>query len=137
MITLDQYVGIWHTSPDWTDARALNATRLLSACCALEAEMAAGGVRFPDNPATRSGVSGQTYGGFRPQACPIGAERSNHKQGLAVDRYDPGDKIDLWCMAHPDRLERHGIWIEHADATLGWSHWQIVPPRSGARIFRP
>mgnify|MGYP000092967363 FL=1 len=137
MITLNQYAGIWRTSQDWTPEREQNATKLLAACCALEVEMANGGVRFPDNPTTHSGVSGQTYGGFRPQACPIGAEKSNHKQGLAVDRYDPGDLIDAWCMAHQDRLAFHGIWIEHPDATLGWSHWQSVSPRSGNRVFRP
>lgn len=137
MITLNQYVGPHRESPDWTDEREQNATKLLAACCALEVEMARGGVKFPDNPATHSGVSGQTFGGFRPQDCPIGAPNSNHKEGRAVDRYDPDGIIDLWCMAHLDRLQAHGIWLEHPDSTAGWSHWQSVPPKSGNRVFRP
>lgn len=137
MISLNQYVGVHRQSPDWTIARQQNASNLLKACAALEAEMARAGVLFPDNPATKSGVSGQTYGGFRPQDCSIGAPASSHKEGLAVDRYDPRGEIDAWCMAHPDRLAFHGIFIEHASATPGWSHWTIKSPRSGNRIFMP
>lgn len=137
MITLNQYIGPHRESPDWTDEREQNATKLLAACCALEVEMARGGVKFPDNPATHSGISGQTFGGFRPQDCPVGAPNSNHKEARAVDRYDPEGIIDLWCMAHLDRLQAHSIWLEHPDATVGWSHWQSVPPRSGSRVFRP
>ena len=137
MITLNQYVGIHRDSPDWTPAREQNATRLLAACCALEVEMARGGVKFPDNPKTKSGVSGETFGGFRPQSCPIGAPNSRHKQGQAVDRYDPDGKIDAWCMAHQDRLAAHGIWLEAPESTPGWSHWQSVGVPSGNRVFYP
>lgn len=137
MITLSQYAGKWRTSPDWNADVEANALRLLTSVNALEAEMARMGVRFPDNPATRSGISGSLYGGFRPQACPIGAEKSNHKQGKAVDRYDPGNMIDDWLMAHQDRMAVHGIWIESPDNTDGWSHWQSVPPNSGNRVYRP
>lgn len=137
MITLTQYVGPHRSHPDWTPAREQNATRLLAACCALEVEMARGGVGFPDNPHTKSGVSGQTFGGFRPQDCPQGAPNSNHKEGRGVDRYDPRGEIDAWCMAHQDRLAAHGIWIEHASATPGWSHWQSVAPKSGNRAYYP
>ena len=137
MITLNQYVGPHRASPDWTPTREQNATKLLAACCALEVEMARGGVSFPDNPATKSGVSGQTFGGFRPQDCPIGAPNSSHKEGLAVDRYDPRGEIDAWCMAHIDRFEKHGIYIEHPSATPGWSHWTIRAPKSGNRAFYP
>lgn len=137
MITLNQYVGPHRSSHDWTPEREQNATRLLAACVALEVEMARGGVAFPDNPKTLSGVSGTTFGGFRPQDCPIGAPNSSHKEGLAVDRYDPRGEIDVWCMAHQDRLAAHGIYIEHPSATPGWSHWTIKAPRSGNRVFYP
>jgi len=137
MITLAQYVGAHKDPPDWTPARQENATKLLAACAALEVEMARGGVTFPDSPRTKSGVSGSTFGGFRPQDCPIGAPNSAHKEGLAVDRYDPFGKIDEWCMAHPSRLEHHGIYIEHPSATPGWSHWSTKAPRSGNRVFYP
>lgn len=137
MITLNQYVGIHRASPDWTPLREQNATKLLAACCALEVEMARGGVKFPDNPKTKSGVSGETFGGFRPKNCPIGASSSLHKQGQAVDRYDPHGEIDAWCMAHLDRLAHYGIWLEHPAATPTWSHWQSVGVPSGNRVFRP
>jgi hypothetical protein len=137
VITLSHYAGKWRTSPDWTTDIEQNALRLLTSVNALEAEMARGGIRFPDNPKTNNGISGELYGGFRPQDCPIGAPLSNHKTGKAIDRYDPHGLIDAWCMAHQDRIAWHGIWIEHPDATPGWSHWQSVSPRSGNRVFKP
>jgi hypothetical protein len=137
MITLAQYVGPHKDSPDWNLVRQGNAKRLLEACAALEAEMVAEGIKFPDNPKTGSGVSGETFGGFRPQACPIGAPRSSHKDGLAVDRYDPAGQIDAWCMENIDRLEAHGICIEHPSKTPHWSHWTIKRPGSGKTVFYP
>jgi hypothetical protein len=137
VITLAEYVGQHSTSRDWTPERKANAERLLAACAALEAEMVADGVTFPINPATKSGVSGQTLGGFRPQNATQGAPNSSHKLGLAVDRYDPKGDIDAWLMAHLDRMEAHGIYIEHPSATAGWSHWTIKAPGSGRRVFYP
>lgn len=137
MITIEQYVGPHADSPDWTKENQANAAKLLLACDALEAEMVADGINFPDNPATKSGVSGKTFGGFRPQDCPQGAANSSHKKALAVDRYDPKGEIDAWCMLHKDRLEAHGIYIEHPSATNGWSHWTIKAPGSGNRVFMP
>lgn len=137
MITKEQYVGLWATSPDWTPERQANADVLLEKSAALEAEMMADGVQFPDNPKTTSGISGEVYGGFRPQSCPIGAPHSNHKEGRAEDRFDPKGEIDAWCMAHQDRLQFHGIYIEHPEKTPTWSHWQSVPPSSGNTVFWP
>lgn len=137
MITIQQYVGPHDASPDWMPATVANAERLLAACARLEALAVADGVVFAENPATGCGVSGLTFGGFRPKNCPQGAQKSNHKKGLAVDRYDPDNKIDAWCMKNLDKLEECGIWIEHPSATDGWSHWQCVPPKSGNRVFYP
>ena len=137
MITLAQYVGPHRQSKDWTIERQFNAQRLLAACLALETEAALAGIEFPINPATKSGVSGQTFGGFRPQDCPQGAPNSSHKEGLAVDRYDPKGEIDKWCMSNQDALIKCGIYLEHPDATPGWSHWTTRAPRSGNRVFHP
>lgn len=137
MITLEQYVGSHNDSPDWTPACEARAAILLKACAALEDEMAADGVEFPDNPATGSGVSGQTFGGFRPQDCPQGASNSAHKTGEAVDRYDLTGRIDAWLMAHQGRLVAHGLYIEHPSATVHWSHWTTRAPGSGNRVFYP
>lgn len=137
MISLNQYVGAWATSPDWTMERGKNAIRLLAAMGPLEAALCALGVKFPQNPKTGSQISGELYGGFRPQACPIGAVHSSHKEGLAVDRYDPDGQIDKTLMAHQDLLVKCGIYIEHPDSTPGWSHWTIKAPSSGHHVFYP
>lgn len=137
MITLEQYVGKLAKSLDWTPKRQANARRLLACCEKLETIMLADHIVFHDNPVTGNGVSGEQYGGFRPQSCTIGAPRSNHKEGLAVDRYDPDGKIDEWCLAHLEELEECGIWLESPEYTKHWSHWQCVSPKSGRRIFIP
>jgi len=137
MITLNQYVGVWREHPDWTPTMEQNATKFLASCCALEVEMAKSGVAFPDNPKTKSGISGEVYGGFRPKDCPIGSSKSSHKQARGVDRYDPYGNIDEWCMQHLDRLAVYGIYIEHPSATIGWSHWTDRAPPSGNRAFYP
>ncbi|MES2415089.1 MAG: hypothetical protein V4614_14880 [Pseudomonadota bacterium] len=137
MITLEEYVGPHGRSKDWSEVRKYNAVSLLEACDKLEAYAVADGVEFPENPVTKSGVSGQTFGGFRPQDCPQGAPNSSHKEGQAVDRYDPGNKIDDWCLANLEKLVECGIYIEHPTATVGWSHWTIRAPKSGRRVFYP
>lgn len=137
MISLQDYFGKWWDHPDVTEERKANAERLLACCEKLELIALADGVTFPDNPVTGSGVSGQTYGGFRPQDCPQGAPNSSHKEGLAVDRYDPSEAIDEWCLANLDELEQCGIYIEAPSKTVRWSHWTIRPPKSGKRVFLP
>ncbi len=140
MITGDEYFGPWKDHPDATEERRQNAILLLHACSALEYFALRDGIEFPDNPHTGSGVSGKTYGGFRPQDCPQGAPQSSHKEGMAVDRYDPEDLIDKWCMAHSEvggLLESCGIYIEHPSKTDGWSHWSTRRPKSGKRVFYP
>ena len=137
MITLTEYIGPHFDSCDWTEERQDNANRLLNACADLQTAMQDAGVKFPTNPSTGSGISGLTFGGFRPQTCTQGAFASSHKLGLAVDRYDPVGAIDDFLLKHPDWLETFGIYIEHPSATVGWSHWSIKPPGSGRHIFLP
>lgn len=137
MISLADYIGPWGNSPDWTSARQANAEKLLAAVNVLMGLAESDGVRFPTNVLTHSQISGAKYGGFRPQDCPQGAPHSNHKEGLAVDLFDPNGEIDAYCMAHLDKLELCGIWIEAPDSTPHWSHWSCVPPHSGNRVFIP
>jgi hypothetical protein len=137
MITLNQYAGPHSESPDFTPQRQFNATKLLAKCTSLQEEMEKDGVHFPINPNTKSQVSGQTYGGFRPKNCPIGSVNSAHKTGEAVDIYDPNGEIDKWCMSHVEILKNHGIHIEHPSATPGWSHWTDRAPPSGRQVFYP
>ena len=137
LLTLDQYFGPWRNHPDATKLRRENAVRLLWSVDHLAAIAAADGVVFKPNPKTGSIVSGQQYGGFRPQSCCEGAQNSSHKEGLAVDLYDPIGIVDAWCMRNFDHLEACGIYIEHPTATVGWSHWTIRAPGSGRRAFYP
>ena len=137
MITLTEYVGPHFDCDDWTDECQDNADRLLDACADLQRAMEDAGVHFPTNPITGSGISGQTYGGFRPQTCRQGAPNSSHKEGLAVDLYDPKGEIDAFLMKHLEWLVTYGIYIEHPSATTHWSHWSIKPPRSGLHVFHP
>jgi hypothetical protein len=137
MITLSQYAGKWAKHKDWTPERKANAAKLLEACDKLESLMAQDGVDFLDNPVTRNGISGATFGGFRPQECTIGAPSSSHKEGLGVDRYDPDGEIDMWCLANQGVLAECGIYIESPSKTRGWSHWTIRAPRSGRTVFLP
>ena len=108
-ITLAQYVGPWAKHPDLTPKRRDNAAHLLLAVARLEAHAVADGVTFHVNPKTGSGVSGSQYGGFRPQSCTQGSSKSAHKEGLAVDRFDPIGEIDAWCLQNLDVLELCGI----------------------------
>lgn len=137
MITYADYMGKWIGHPDATPVRVENVERLIDACLELYADAVADGVVFQINPVTGTQVSGALYGGFRPQSCTQGAPKSSHKEGLAVDWYDPDGSIDNWCLASLDKLEACGIYIEHPDATKGWSHWTIRSPKSGNRVFHP
>lgn len=137
MITLSDYMGKWLHHPDATLEAMENASDLLEACTKLYVMAKLDGVTFPINPVTGTQVSGAQYGGFRPQSCTQGAPKSSHKEGLAVDWYDPNGDIDAWCMANLDKLEACGIYIEHQDATKGWSHWTTRRPKSGHIVFHP
>ena len=81
--------------------------------------------------------------GWRPAAVNSttqgAAKRSNHMQGLAVDIADASGALDAWLgtAAGLAALGECELWAEAADATPTWCHVQIVPPRSGRRIFNP
>lgn len=137
MITIADYFGCWLCHPDVTETVMENAKKLLDACSQLEAMARYDNVDFPINSETNSQVSGDHYGGFRPQDCPIGAPKSAHKQGLAVDIYDPQGEIDSWCLENIGNLEMCGIYIESPTATHGWSHWSTRAPASGRHVFLP
>lgn len=79
--------------------------------------------------------------GWRPlsinTATPNAAKRSKHMTCCAIDIYDPDAQVDKWCMSNLPVLEKVGLWMEHPSATPGWSHWQIIPPKSRNRVFYP
>jgi len=143
MLTLKDYVSIHWKSDDWTADRQHNAMILLNLCGKLQAKMEESGIHFPINPKTGTTISGETFGGFRPQDCPIGAPHSAHKNGEAVDRYDPENLIDDFISKFDDGkggnslLEEFGLYREHPDSTPGWCHLTTRAPNSGHRTFIP
>jgi len=136
-ITETEYYGPYYGHPDVTAEVSANVSgKLLPAVNALLAEADAAGFKFAENPNTgtsiynRSEVSGEFNGGFRPQSCAIGAAKSKHKLGLAVDLYDPHARFAAWCYANRWALRKHGLTMERHEWTPTWVHLQCVPPGS-------
>ena len=138
-VTLEDYLmGRDALYPDECTPEVMaNASVVVERVNSLLAAMRADGVPIEENPRTKSllnsgwrpaVVNGQTKGA---------APKSKHMTGEACDLYDPEGALDDWCMAHPDSLASLGLWMEHPSATKGWLHLQIVPPRSGNRVFYP
>lgn len=79
--------------------------------------------------------------GYRPAAINAtvkgAAKKSNHMKCLAVDFVDRSGKLAEYCLKNLKLLEEFGIWLEDPAFTKGWVHMQVVPPRSGNRIFKP
>lgn len=88
-----------------------------------------------------AGHAGIVNSGWRPKtinaSVPNASPRSRHLTCQAIDLADEDDTLDAWCLAHVELLEQLGLWLEHPQATPGWCHLQIVPPRSGRRVFMP
>jgi uncharacterized protein YcbK (DUF882 family) len=70
---------------------------------------------------------------FNINQVPMG---SMHLKGAAVDISDPDGKLYEWCQANVDKLEEIGLWCEESDDQPR-VHFQIFPPRSGRRFFKP
>ena len=139
-ITLAEY----YMGRDATHAHLLgpllqaNAARTVEAANRLLAQAETAGVTLEESPRTGSIVSS----GWRPAdvnaATPGAAPRSLHMQCLAVDLYDPDGDLDDWLLASAETvLQDLKLWLEHPAATKGWAHVQLVPPRSGRRVFYP
>jgi hypothetical protein len=135
MITLQQYIGPWAKSKDWTGLTSENAKDLLAKVNALLDDYAKDGGIVPINPKTKSEISGETGGGFRPQDYPIGASKSTHKTGQGVDIYDRSDKLKYWIAKNPEVLVKHDLYMEAAAYTDTWVHLQTRATRN--RIFFP
>lgn len=63
--------------------------------------------------------------------------KSLHLVGMAVDISDPHQELQKWCLANVNKLEEIGLWCEDFGATVNWTHFQIAPPSSGKRFFKP
>lgn len=134
-ITVSDYFGKWIDHADATAERKEAAQVMLDKVNAILTEAEANGVELHTNPKTQTHVSGEQYGGFRPQECPQGAPHSSHKEGRAVDVYDPDNALDRWVT--DARLEAFGLYREHPDSTPRWCHLTDRAPGSGRRTFYP
>jgi hypothetical protein len=65
------------------------------------------------------------------------ASKSKHLTGQACDVQDTDGKLAEWIKANMKLMEAIGLWFEDFDHTHGWCHCQIVPPKSGKRVFTP
>lgn len=140
-ITLTDYLGQYYSHPDLTTERAANAAALVEMVNQLLSRAAADGVTLPLNPSTGTHISGQKYGGFRPQDCPIGAPKSTHKQGHGVDLYDPNRDLARWAYNHQSEFQELDLCIEDARWTGrpdagGWLHIQDVHPGAYGSSWR-
>lgn len=130
MITLEQYFG----TKLHLDIQVANATALLEKVNKLITET---DLPFPLNPKRGDQISGNKDGdgGFRLPDSKTGVVGSKHKQGHAVDIYDPLNELDKYL---DDRiLTLYGLYRESPDSTPNWVHLQSIPPGSGRRTFFP
>lgn len=132
MIFLSDYLGPWLGHPDATNDMVANAEFLLEKVNRL---LHAYGKELPINPNTKTNISGQTFGGFRPQSCPQGSLGSSHKEGRGVDIYDPENDLDDWIT--DGILTAYHLYREAPDSTFHWCHLTDRAPKSGNRTFRP
>ena len=139
MITIDEYFsggsvekfGAKLSHPDATEERQTNARVLLYCANELLAYAKEHGVYGEwvddDTGSQISGVQGGAGdGGFRLQKSATGTGKSKHKEGAALDVFDPQDKLDNWLT--DETLFRFKLFREHPDATKGWCHLQTIPP---------
>lgn len=136
-ITAAQYFGGYAEHPDATAQVRYHATGLLDVVNDLLEVAERAGCELPSDPDTGCVIGGDGNGGFRPQDCKVGMKDSNHKQGRAVDIYDPRRQFASWCLAHPKELEKRGLHMEDPRWTPTWVHLQDVPPGSGKLVYIP
>lgn len=79
--------------------------------------------------------------GYRPsfinEHIKNAARHSNHMVCRAIDLADGDGKLDEFCTNNLKLLDEIGLWLELPKSTPGWAHVQIVPPKSGNRVFIP
>lgn len=132
-LSILDYFGNFYDHADATEERKANARELCDKANDLLVEAEAHGVEIRTNWRTKTVVSGDQYGGFRPQDCPIGAPNSAHKNGMAVDIWDPDNELDNYVT--DAILEAHDLYREAPSKTPKWCHLQTRPTKN--RTFLP
>lgn len=72
--------------------------------------------------------------GIFPPKVPM---KSNHLFGRAIDFADGDGKLKKWILENIKLIEEIGLYMEDFTATKTWVHFQINPPKSGKRFFKP
>jgi len=137
MIRIDEYFNGHTGHSEITEEIKKNASELLESVNQLMLEAQEDGVGFTINPKTKSYISGNGNGGFRPSDSTVGASKSKHKTGNAVDIYDPERMFASWVMANKGKLADAGLYTEDSRWTPSWLHLQNIKPNSGQIVFRP
>lgn len=120
-----------------TDAIRANAAETTEKVNKLLVIMAADGVQPSVNRASGTVLDSGWRSAEINGSTPGAAVHSKHMTGQAADMYDPTGAVDAWCMANQNKLADVGLWLESPASTPHWSHWQIVAPGSGHRVFIP
>jgi hypothetical protein len=139
-ITIEEYFGAKATHPDATPERRANAELLLTRVNQfLEWASKQRDILLLHDRDTGTLISGSKGGagdgGFRLQTSSTGAARSRHKEGEAVDIYDPNEDLDQ--IVNDGILARFDLYREHPTRSPGWIHLQAVAPPSRKRTFYP
>lgn len=99
------------------------------------------GLKVANVPLTLNASGSIVNSGWRPPtvnaATPGASKTSLHMSCQAIDLYDPSGFIDEYLFHNQLILKDLGLWLEHPDSTPKWCHVQILPPRSGNRVFKP
>ncbi len=127
-IVPEKYFGEYADSPDANAAVHMATVDMLIKVNELRAVALEAGVPEHINPFNASPVSGNGHGGFRDQACTIGATHSTHKTGHGVDVYDPHRELATWCVYNLDELRARGLHMEDPRWTPTWVHLQDIAP---------
>jgi len=140
MISFSQYFGSRRDHPFATKERKESAALLLSRVNTLLEEYEdSTGMQIEKDKDTGTRISGSRGGygdgGFRLAQSQTGVKGSSHKQGMGVDVYDEGDRLDNWIDKNPGVLERVDLYRESAVFTPGWCHLQTRP--TSRRTYRP
>ena len=72
--------------------------------------------------------------GIFPPKVPM---KSNHLFGRAIDIADGNGALKKWINENIKLIEEIGLYMEDFSATTTWVHFQINPPASGKRFFKP
>ena len=136
-ITLDDYVNHWRIKYGYLAPKVLDSE--FTADMLGDAKIT---ISLVNAAVAASGLRGKCLSsGWRPKevnrCIPGSAIFSNHCLCRAADVSDADGELAKWCLANVSMLAKLRLWIENPARTRGWVHFQIVPPKSGNRIFNP